>query len=556
MAPVLELRGITKRFPGVLANDHIDLSLEEGEILGLLGENGAGKTTLMNILYGLYQPDEGEIYIRGERKIIESPNDAIAAGIGMVHQHFMLIPVFTVTENVMLGDEETRPGGFLDRRSAAKRIREISEQYHLEVDPDVKVENLPVGIQQRVEIIKLLYREADILILDEPTAALTPQESDELFEIMRSLADQGKSIIFITHKLREVLVVADRITVLRQGKVVGTTIPQEADRDKLAAMMVGREVELEVYKEPAQPRDVILEVEDLQVLDDHQQMAVDGVAFEVRAGEILGLAGVHGNGQTELIEALTGLRPAYSGKVYLLGIDVTHASPRRITELGSAHIPEDRQKDGLVLTFPVADNLVLNTYYQPPFSKGVVLQRDAITKTAEERIDDFDIRTPSPYTLVSSLSGGNQQKVIVARELSRPIKLLIASQPTRGLDVGSIEYIHSQLIQKRDDGIAVLLASTELDEIMQLSDRIAVMYRGKIVDIVSADEVTKEQVGLLMAGVSSEEAGVRRNGRVGPSKEETAAEEKKAPALETNPIPPSVDGADLESEQNPDKSEN
>jgi ABC-type uncharacterized transport system ATPase subunit len=554
MAPVLELKSITKRFPGVLANDHIDLTLEEGEILGLLGENGAGKTTLMNILYGLYAPDEGEIFIRGEHKEIHSPNDAIDAGVGMVHQHFMLIPVFTVTENVMLGAEEIRLGNVLDRRSAAKRIREISEQFRLQVDPDALVENLPVGIQQRVEIIKLLYREADILILDEPSAALTPQEADELFKIMRNLVDQGKSIIFITHKLREVLEVADRIAVLRQGKMVGATTPEEADQEVLAEMMVGRDVELEVQKEPARAGEVIVEVKDLQVLDDRNQVAVDGVSFSVRAGEILGVAGVQGNGQTQLVRALTGLKQPYAGKILLLGQDITHANPRKITELGTAHVPEDRQKDGLVLRFPVADNLVLNTYYTQPYTKGVVLQSDVILETAEERIQSFDIRTPSPYTPVASLSGGNQQKVIVARELSRPIKLLVASQPTRGLDVGSIEYIHGQLIQKRDDGVAVLLVSTELDEIMQLSDRIAVMYRGKIVDIVQADEVTKEQVGLMMAGIGPREAGVRRDR--GPQESEAAESAIKEPALEADTVASASDGSGLDAERDqgqPDK---
>jgi general nucleoside transport system ATP-binding protein len=541
MAPVLELKGITKRFPGVLANDRIDLTLEEGEILGLLGENGAGKTTLMNILYGLYAPDEGEIYIRGERKEIHSPNDAIDAGVGMVHQHFMLIPVFTVTENVMLGAEEIRLGDVLDRRSAAKRIREISEQFRLQVDPDALVENLPVGIQQRVEIIKLLYRQADILILDEPSAALTPQEADELFKIMHNLVEQGKSIIFITHKLREVLEVADRIAVLRQGKMVGATTPEEADQEKLAEMMVGRDVELEVQKEPAKAGEVIVEVKDLQVLDDRNQVAVDGVSFSVRAGEILGVAGVQGNGQTELVRALTGLSQPYSGQIILLGQNVTHATPRKITELGTAHVPEDRQKDGLVLRFPVTDNLVLNTYYKEPYSRGVVLQSEVILETAQERIESFDIRTPSPYTPVASLSGGNQQKVIVARELSRPIKLLVASQPTRGLDVGSIEYIHTQLIQKRDDGVAVLLVSTELDEIMQISDRIAVMYRGTIVDIVQADEVTKEQVGLMMAGISPREAGVRGDGK--PQESPAAKEEIKEPAIEADSVTSSGDGS-------------
>ena len=505
MKPVLELRSITKRFPGVLANDHIDLTLNEGEIHALLGENGAGKTTLMNILYGLYQPDEGEVIVRGEKVEIHDPGDAIAEGIGMVHQHFMLIPVFTVTDNVMLGEESLRYGDFLDRASAAHRIREISEQYHLEVDPDVCVQDIAVGVQQRVEIIKLLYRNADILIFDEPTAVLTPQEADELFKIMRSLTDQGKSIIFITHKLREVMEVADRITVLRRGKIVGTTTPKKASRSKLAEMMVGREVQLGVEKKPPKVGDVVLKVNDLVVSNDRNQVAVDGIGFEVHAGEILGIAGVQGNGQTELVEALTGLRPLLDGAIRFLDDDISKATPREITELGAAHVPEDRQRDGLILPFSVADNLVLNTYYLPPFSQGVVLQPEAIVESAVERIQEFDIRTPGPQTSAGSLSGGNQQKLIVAREFSRPIKLLIASQPTRGLDVGSIEFIHGRIIEKRDEGVAVLLVSPELDEIIDLSDRIAVIYRGKIMDILPGKKATKEQIGLLMAGITQDQ---------------------------------------------------
>jgi ABC-type uncharacterized transport system ATPase subunit len=507
MAPILELERITKRFPGVLANDNINFSLEEGEIHGLLGENGAGKTTLMNILYGLYHPDEGEIRIRGKSVQIKSSRDAIQAGIGMVHQHFMLIPVFTVTENVMLGDEPTRFGGVLDRDSTAERIREISSTYGLEIDPDARVSTLPVGVQQRVEIIKLLYREADILIFDEPTSVLTPQEADQLFRIMHSLADSGKSIVFITHKLREVLDVADRITVIRQGQVVGTTTPQESDKNMLASMMVGREVVLEVEKSKAKPSGLTLRVENLKVLDDRNTLAVNGVSFDVLGGEILGIAGVQGNGQTQLVEALTGLRHPVDGRIELLGTDITRGSPRQITELGTAHIPEDRQRDGLVLTFPVADNMVLNTYYIKPFTKGAVLQEEEIQDNAEALVDAFDVRTPSTLVDVSTLSGGNQQKVIVARELSRPIKLLVAAQPTRGLDVGSIEYIHKRLIDKRDEGVAVLLVSTELDEIMQLSDRIAVMYRGQIVDIVTSEDASKERIGLLMAGIHPEMQG-------------------------------------------------
>jgi simple sugar transport system ATP-binding protein len=501
MTPVLELKGITKRFPGVLANDAIDLSLELGEIHALLGENGAGKTTLMNILYGLYQPDEGEIWVRGQQIKVHSPRDAIAAGVGMVHQHFMLVPVFTVTENVMLGDEDVRAAGVLDRKSAADKIRKISEQYNLEVNPDTYVEDLPVGVQQRVEIIKLLYRNADILILDEPSAVLTPQEVEELFKIMRSLVAQGKSIIFITHKLKEVLEIADRITVIRRGKVVGSTTPDEADQNLLAEMMVGRLVQLEVDKDACRPGKCILQVENLVVLDDRKQVAVDSVSFEVVEGEVLGLAGVQGNGQTELVEALTGLRSPFDGKIKIDEQDMTNSTPRKITEVGVAHVPEDRQLDGLVLPFPVAENLILNTYYLEPFSKGVVLQNNKILENANRLIQEFDIRTPGPLTSAGSLSGGNQQKVIVAREMDRPVKLLIVNQPTRGLDVGSIEFIHSRIVQARDQRTAVLLVSAELDEIMSLSDRIAVMYKGQILETLNAGAATREQLGLLMAGV-------------------------------------------------------
>ncbi len=501
MPPVLELRNITKQFPGVLANDHISLTLEQGEIHALLGENGAGKTTLMNVLYGLYHPDEGEIIVRGQPIKLTSPIDAIRAGIGMVHQHFMLVPVFTVAENVMLGDEMVTARSFLARKRAAKRIRDLSTQYGLEVDPEAYVKDLPVGVQQRVEIIKLLYRNADILILDEPTAVLTPQEVNDLFKIIRSLVDQGKSVIFITHKLKEVLAAADRITVLRLGRVVGHTTPAEATEARLAAMMVGREVMLEVQKETAQSGEVVLQIENLEVLDERLNVAVDGVSLEVRAGEVVGIAGVQGNGQTELVEAITSLRTPLEGMIRILGQDTTHATPRHITELGVAHVPEDRQRDGLVLSYPISANMVLSTYYLPPFAKGVVIQDEAVENAAAERVKQFDVRAPGIQTPVGSLSGGNQQKVIVAREFSRPIKLLVASQPTRGLDVGSIEYIHNRIIQKRDDGVAVLLVSPELDEIMALSDRIAVMYRGRIVAVVDADAATKEYLGLLMAGV-------------------------------------------------------
>lgn len=501
MPPILELRGITKRFPGVLANDHIDLTLNQGEIHALLGENGAGKSTLMNVLYGLYHPDEGEILVRGNPIRMTSPRDAIAQGIGMVHQHFMLIPVFTVTENVMLGDESITNGVVLDRKKVAREIRELSAKYGLEVNPDLYIKDLSVGVQQRVEIIKLLYRKADILILDEPTAVLTPQEADDLFQVLRNLKARGNSIIFITHKLREVLELADRITVLRLGKVVGSADPQSATSAELARLMVGRSVILSVDKEPAQPKAVTLAVQNLVVRDERHNIAVNGVSFQVHAGEVLGIAGVQGNGQTELAQALTGLRKVESGQVTILGEDTTHANPRKISELRVAHVPEDRQADGLVLNFPVEDNLVLNEYYRPPFAKGIVMNFDAIQMAAEERVREFDVRTPSIFVNAGNLSGGNQQKVIVAREFSRDIALLIASQPTRGLDVGSIEYIHKRIIEKRDAGVAVLLVSNELDEIMSLSDRVAVMFKGEIIDTVNAAETTKEALGLLMAGV-------------------------------------------------------
>jgi simple sugar transport system ATP-binding protein len=506
MKTVLELRGITKSFPGVLANDHIDLTLEQGEIHALLGENGAGKTTLMNILYGLYAPDEGEIRVRGKKVEIQTPNDAIALGIGMVHQHFMLVPVMTVTENVMLGIEPTRNGIFLDQTKVSKRIHDISEQYGLEVDPESYVKDLSVGIQQRVEIIKVLYREADILILDEPTAVLTPQEVEALFKILQTLIDKGKSLVFITHKLKEVMAVADRITVLRGGRTVGTVSPKKVNPEKLAAMMVGREVNLVVRKKPAQPKEAALEVKDLHVRDERQHMMVNGVSFDVRKGEVLGVAGVQGNGQTELVYALTGLLPIETGTLQLLGKTIHKLTPRQVLERGVAHVPEDRQKHGLVLAFPLYDNLVLCTYYLPPFAKGIVLQQERIIKNGEDLIKQYDIRTPNAYVSASTLSGGNQQKVIVGREFSRPIQLLIASQPTRGLDVGSIEYIHNRIIAKRDEGTAVLLVSSELDEILALSDRIAVMYRGQIMEIVEASKANKEYLGLLMAGLTPSKA--------------------------------------------------
>jgi general nucleoside transport system ATP-binding protein len=500
MPPVLEVRNITKRFPGVLANDHISFTLEPGEIHAFLGENGAGKSTLMNILYGLYDPDEGEIFVNGSKVQIRGPNDAIRLGLGMVHQHFMLVPTLTVAENVMLGTEITG-GLLLDEKTANKRIRGLSEQYGLDVPPEALVMDLPVGVQQRVEIVKTLYRGADILILDEPTAVLTPQESEDLFATVRSLEAQGKAIIFISHKLKEVLSIADRITILRRGRVVGTTTAKESNESQLAAMMVGREVILTVPKGTAHPGDQVVEVRDLVVLDDRASVAVDHLSMDVRQGEVHGIAGVQGNGQTELVEAITGLRGVEQGTIRLTGTDATSSAPRQVIELGVAHIPEDRHRHGLVLSYPVADNLVLSTYYRNPFARGIVLDNDKVESNAEQLVKEFDIRTPSTLTAVSTLSGGNQQKVVVAREFSRPIKLLVASQPTRGLDVGSIEFIHRSIVKKRDEGVAVLLVSAELDEILALSDRISVMFRGKILATIPASEATREGLGLLMAGI-------------------------------------------------------
>jgi simple sugar transport system ATP-binding protein len=499
---VLEVRGLTKRFPGVLANDHIDLSLRKGEVLGLLGENGAGKSTLMNLIYGLYAPDEGEILVNGKVAHIRNPNDAIARGIGMVHQHFQLVPVLSVTENVMLGNE-TVSGLFLNRGAAKRRILDIAKQYGLDVEPDALIQDLPVGVQQRVEIIKALYRKCDILILDEPTAVLTPQEAEGLFAIMRSLIERGVSIIFISHKLKEVLEICDRITVLRGGRVAGHADPKDATQESLAAMMVGREVLLRVDKTPSTPGEPVLQISNLVVKDDRNLTAVRGLSVEIRAGEILGIAGVQGNGQTELVEAITGLRAPVSGHIQMTGHDITSATPRRITETGVAHVPEDRQKNGMVADFPIKDNLVLQTYYDATFSNGIVANDDAIEENAERLVKQYDVRTPGIFVNIGKLSGGNQQKTIVAREFSRPGKLLIAAQPTRGLDVGSIEFIHKQIVRMRDNGMAVLLVSAELDEILSLSDRVAVMYAGEIIDILPIEEADRNRVGLLMAGVKA-----------------------------------------------------
>jgi simple sugar transport system ATP-binding protein len=497
----LELRGITKRFGDLVANDSIDLVVEPGEIHALLGENGAGKSTLMNVLYGLYQPDGGEILIDDQPVTFAGPGDAMAAGIGMVHQHFMLIPVFTVAENIELGHERHR-FGFLNRRAARQEVREVSARYGLQVPADALVQDLPVGVQQRVEILKALIRDAKVLILDEPTAVLTPQETDDLMEVMRSLKEGGTSIVFITHKLREVRAVADRITVIRRGKVVGEASPT-ASSAELASMMVGRPVQLEIDKATAKPGKEILEVENVRVVDHTGQVTVDGVSFSVRGGEIYALAGVQGNGQTELTEALVGLEQLESGKVLLEGRDVTRAGIDAMIGLGVGYVPEDRLHDGLVSSFSVAENLVLDLYHRPPYSRGLSLDLDRIRKNADERVHEFDVRTSSIEHTASTLSGGNQQKVVLARELSRPLKLLIVAQPTRGLDVGSMEFVHRRIVAERDNGAAVVVISTELDEVLGLADRIGVMYRGKIIGELPGG-ADPEEIGLLMAGTAAD----------------------------------------------------
>ena len=605
---VLQATNICKEFPGVLANSGVNLSLHKGEILALLGENGAGKSTLMNVIYGLYHADIGAIDLNGKEVHFVSPREAIHSGIGMVHQHFQLIPVMTVADNVVLGEEVTR-GLLLDRAEAARRVRALSEQYNLSVDPYALIEELPVGMQQRVEIIKALYRDAEILILDEPTAVLTPQEVEELFKIMRDLAGRGVSIIFITHKLKEVLAVAHRIVVMRGGCVVGEALPEKSTPESLAALMVGREVLLRVHKDEAHPQDVELDVQGLKARDDRGHEAVQDVSFQVRRGEVLGVAGVQGNGQTELVEVLTGLRRADAGRVLIGGEDLTNRSPRAVTMAGTGHVPEDRHRFGMVNGYSVAENLVLNSYFNPPYASppgwrtlplaalvggglalgifavlaavwnflwdkalwpvilslsgiedaatasrdamagpnlislvmlvvvalalgfvalyvtlfilnaarkllandqskprgGIMLDHTAVDRHAEALVEQYDIRTPSVETSGESLSGGNQQKLVVAREFGRKPRLLIASQPTRGIDVGSIEFIHQQIVAQRDAGAAVLLVSAELDEITALSDRIAVMYKGQIVAVVEADAVTREQLGLLMAGAQAED---------------------------------------------------
>ena len=496
----LELRGITKRFPGVVANDNVNLALNTGEVLSLIGENGAGKSTLMSVLYGMYKPDEGEIVIDGTPLVFASPADAIAAGIGMVHQHFMLVPVFTVAENVVLGVEPTGALGKLNIDEARRMVREISDKYNLDLDPDAVIEDLPVGVQQRVEIVKVLLRDAKVVVFDEPTAVLTPSEIIEFFEIVKTLVSAGRGVVFITHKLKEALNIADRIAVLRRGKVVGEVDPKTATESQIAEMMVGRPVQLTVDKNSAKAGEVVLKVTDLTVLDADGRTHVENVSFEVHAGEIVGIAGVQGNGQTELVEALTGLRKATSGLIALDGKDLTHSNPRERHQMGMAHIPEDRQRQGLVGGLNVAENLVLTRYHDDQFSHGVIVDWEAADAIAETLITEYDIRTPNKETGVGTLSGGNQQKVIVARELSRDLRLTIAAQPTRGVDVGSIEYIHSRIVKERDAGTAVLIVSTELEEVMSLSDRLLVMYRGKVVAELDPKKVTPMEVGLYMAG--------------------------------------------------------
>ncbi len=495
----LELRGITKRFPGVLANDDVSISVEEGEVVALLGENGAGKSTLMNVLYGLYQSDAGQILVDGTEIRPDSSRDAIDAGIGMVHQHFMLVPVFTVAENVALGQEPTGPLGVIDREAARRDVREISERYNLHVDPEAVIEDLPVGIQQRVEIIKVLNREAQFVVFDEPTSVLTPQEVEEFFTIVDGLKEDGKGIIFITHKLGEALSVADRVVVMRAGKNVAEVAPGDVTEKEIAELMVGRPVELTVSKDPAHPGKAVLEIHDLVVVDERRQKAVDGVSFEVRAGEIVGVAGVQGNGQTELIEAITGLCPIHSGTVLLDGEDVTGMTPRHLHQRGVSHIPEDRQESGLVLDFTVAENMILDSYYARPYSRGVFMDWDTTRQAAERLVEQYDVRTPGVNVPVSTLSGGNQQKVIVAREFDRQVQLVIAAQPTRGIDVGSIEYIHHQIVAKRDAGAAVLVVSSELDEILALSDRILVLYHGRIAGEFEPSADVSD-IGLAMLG--------------------------------------------------------
>ncbi|HET8956968.1 MAG TPA: ABC transporter ATP-binding protein [Microcella sp.] len=499
----LELRGITKRFGALTANDHIDLVVQPGEIHCLLGENGAGKSTLMNVLYGLYRADEGEILLDDQVQKFEGPGDAMNAGIGMVHQHFMLIPVFTVAENVMLGNENTKAAGVLDLEAARAKVREISARFGFDIDPDAKIEDLPVGVQQRVEIVKALSRDAKVLVFDEPTAVLTPQETDELMDIMRQLKDEGTAIVFITHKLREVREVADRITVIRLGKVVGEAAPT-ATNAELASLMVGRAVSLTVDKADAAPGDDALVVSDLTVTDHVGQVLVDSVTFTLKRGEILCVAGVQGNGQTELTEAIMGLQHRVEGSIVLDGTELVGQTPRGVLDSGVGFVPEDRTEDGLVGEFTIAENLMLDRYTGEPFVKAGTLQLDALARFATDKVTEFDVRAQGITTKVGRLSGGNQQKVVLARELSRELRLFIAAQPTRGLDVGSIEFVHKRIVATRDAGVPVIVVSTELDEVTALADRIAVMYRGRIVGIVPGD-TPRNVLGLMMAGETPSE---------------------------------------------------
>jgi len=498
----LELQGMTKKFGPVVANDDISLVVKPGEIHSLLGENGAGKSTLMNLLYGLYQPDAGRILLDEKDVSFAGPGDAMAAGIGMVHQHFMLVPVFSVAENVVLGNEPTNSLGALDLATARNRVNEISARFGFDIDPDALIEDLPVGIQQRVEIVKALARDAKILILDEPTAVLTPQETDELMDIMRQLAAEGTSIVFITHKLREVKAVADVVTVIRGGKVIDSVSP-ETPVSELASLMVGREVDLSVDKKTAQPGEAVLRISDLVVVDERQQRVIDGVSLDVHAGEVLCIAGVEGNGQTALAETLLGLRAVAAGSIALAGRDITHATVKEVLESGVGYVPEDRKKDGLVADFTIEENLMLDGSFSAPYTRGLSIDFLARRGRSQELIESFDVRTPSSKTLVKKLSGGNQQKVVVARELSRDLQLFVAAQPTRGVDVGSIEFIHESIIKTRDAGIPVVIISTELDEVYNLADRIAVMYRGKIVGIVPPT-ISREDMGQMMAGILPE----------------------------------------------------
>ncbi|WP_432509859.1 ABC transporter ATP-binding protein [Kineococcus sp. SYSU DK001] len=497
----LELKGITKRFGPLVANDSIDLVVREGEIHALLGENGAGKSTLMNVLYGLYTPDEGQVLVDGEPVEFTSPGDAMAAGIGMVHQHFMLVPTFTATENIVLGTELTKAGGFLDRRRARERVEETSRRFGLAIPADTLVADLAVGVQQRIEIVKALLREAKVLVLDEPTAVLTPAETDDLMRVMRELADAGTSIVFITHKLREVRTVADRITVIRRGKVVGEALPS-ASPEELAALMVGRDVRLRVDKKAAEPGGTVLRMDGVRVLDPSGTVLLDGIDLDVRAGEVLAVAGVDGNGQTELTRSIVGLQDVEAGTVSIAGTDVTGAGIDDVLALGVGYVPEDRLHDGLVGSFSIAENLVLDLVDSPQFARGLSVDRDALRRNAAERIEEFDIRTPSAQAAASTLSGGNQQKVVLAREMTRPLKLLVVAQPTRGVDVGSQEFVHQRIVAERDRGAAVVLVSTELDEVRALADRIVVMYRGRIAGEVGPD-ATQEELGLLMAGAAT-----------------------------------------------------